>query len=166
MTSRRPRDRRRNQQSVRRSSGRRRFQHARAARASHADLDAVRSARMPRVGSAEGARPRSYSLPRPFDIREVQPEEEEEDPENAGSIEDWKEQLELLEKAKARTFITKAVVALWASYAVVCVAKFAFTGDAFPLVAPALLSEPLCIILRYYYGRSPPRRIDPERSTI
>lgn len=159
MNSRRPRDHRRDQPSIQRSSGRRRFQHARAARASHAD-HAARSVRAPHAGRAERdetTKPRFYSQPRLFDIREVQPEEYEEDPEDTGSIEDWKEQLELLEKAKARTFITKTVVALWASYAVVCVAKFALTGDAFPLVAPALLSEPLCIILRHYYGgRSPP----------
>ena len=92
----------------------------------------------------------------PFDVEEVHPKEYEENVSSSGKIEDWREKLEFLEKKKIRGYITGAVVTLWTSFALICIIRFAFTGDALPLVAPALLSQPLCVILKFYYGEHPP----------
>jgi hypothetical protein len=105
-----------------------------------------------------------WELPKPFDIRRTSSQEQALD--SSGRIEDWREELEILvkireeleirEKAKIRPHITGIIVSLWTSFAVVCIIRFAFTGDALPLVTPALLSGPLSIILMFYYGRTPP----------
>jgi len=120
------------------------------------------------LGRSSGKAPYipQHQLPRPFEIGWVPPQEYEEALESPGSIEDWRkelenlararEELELREKAKIRPHITGIVVSLWTSFTIVCIIRFAFTGDALPLVMPAVLSGPLSTILMFYYGRTPP----------
>jgi hypothetical protein len=100
--------------------------------------------------------PKDFPEPQPFEVGEIPPEEYEENLESIGTVKDWREQLEFLEKAKMRPYITGTVVSVWTSFLVACIVRFVITGDALPLVTPVLLSGPLSVILWFYYGRLPP----------
>lgn len=89
--------------------------------------------------------------PPPWGIKEVPLDEYEGNPPNY-KITDWRKEPEFLEKALMRRYITLAVLAVWLGFALICVIRFAFTGDGVQLAAPVLLSKPLSVILEFYYG--------------
>lgn len=99
-----------------------------------------------------GSRKISGEFPKPltWDITEV-PSEEHEEGVPSYDVEDWGKK-QFVEKATERRYITKVIVAIWFCFAVICVARFAFTGDGSSLIAPVLVSGPLSVVLKFYYG--------------
>lgn len=93
----------------------------------------------------------------PLKIKEVPPEEYEESIESLGTVQDWREQLEFLEKARMRPYITCAVLGLWAATMIACIIELFLTRTFLVMIMPELLGIPVAAILRFYYRWPPPR---------
>lgn len=93
----------------------------------------------------------SRSNPLTWDIKDVSLGGYEENPPSF-KIEAWRKELEFIEKVTVRHYVTPTVMTVWLVFALICLVRFAFTGDGSSLIAPVLLSEPVSVILKYYYG--------------
>src|SRR5258708_3650275 len=92
------------------------------------------------------------SLPEDFDLEEVfTTSSETSDIVYAGVVETWRE-LEFTEKAKARPYITGIVLSVWAIGIAVSAFRLLITGNFLLIIPSALISAPLYIILKFYFG--------------
>lgn len=89
--------------------------------------------------------------PQDFDINEVpKASEEAKKVLFAGTVETWKTR-ELEEKAKARPYISRIVIGVWAIGIIISALRLLITGDFLLVIPPTLISVPLYIILRFYF---------------
>jgi len=90
--------------------------------------------------------------PQSFDVRGGAGEDIDEILPSEGRIEDWGKELEFQQRAKMRERFATAMLVMWIGFVVICLTRFAFTGDDLQLAAPVILSEPLSVVLKYYFG--------------
>lgn len=92
------------------------------------------------------------NLPEELDVEDVKDPSEETDIVYAGNIEEWK-LLEFSEKARMRPYITSAVILVWTIGIMISAVNFLKTGNFLLFTPPALITYPLYIVLKFYYGR-------------
>lgn len=87
-----------------------------------------------------------------FDVEEVtDASDEPSDIVNGGTIEDWR-MLEFTEKIQARPYIAGVVLSTWSIAVIASIIKLLIAGNFLFAVPPALISVPLCIVLKYYFS--------------
>ena len=117
----------------------------------------VRSRQRTRANGQRSRTELNVRPPQPLRIREVPPEEYEEDIKSCGTVQDWREQLEFLERAKMRPYITCTVMGLWAATTIAGIVEFFITRTFLLMIMPELLGVPVGAILWFYY-RWPPHK--------
>ena len=91
----------------------------------------------------------NQELPENFDVEEALDHyDEDNNIVNGGYVEEW----ELSEKNVARPYITGVILSVWTISVIASALRLLLTGDFLLTVPPALISVPLCTILKFYYG--------------
>jgi hypothetical protein len=106
----------------------------------------------PQMSGADSRKAPKIKGPQSIDIRGGSGEDIDEFLPSEGRIEDWGKEFEFRQKAKMRERFATAMLVMWIGFVAICLTRFAFTGDDLQLAAPVILSEPLSVVLKYYFG--------------